>query len=75
MTAEELKQVGDAFVEASIVAALAAINARAAGRRIAEKAFSDMAFTAKKESRQASTLGLLGDSAVRQRLVAAGIVS
>jgi len=75
MTHQELQAVGDAFVEASIVAALAAINARAAGRRIVDAEFDAVAFTGPHSSRQAGTLGLLGDQSVRQQLIAAGIVS
>ena len=82
MTAEELKQVGDAMEasiamlrEGTVSSVIARINARCVLRRMEEERFDAVAFTAPIESRQASTLGLLGDSAVRQRLVAAGIVS
>jgi len=76
MTHQQLKAVGDAWAAASagdIDIVITRINARCAARRVAEAEFDAMAFT--HEARHASTLGMLGDASVRQRLVAAGIIS
>ena len=73
MTHQELKAIADTIQEGFITDAIARINARCAGRRISQAEFDAMAFT--HEARHASTLGMLGDASVRQRLIAAGVLS
>lgn len=76
MTHDQLKAVGDAWAEAAgkdIDIVIARIDVMCAARRVAQADFDAMAFT--HEARHASTLGMLGDASVRQRLISAGIVS
>ena len=76
MTHDQLKAVGDAWAAASagdIDEVIARIDVMCAARRIAEAEFDAIAFT--HEARHASTLGMLGDASVRQRLISAGVLS
>ena len=76
MTHQQLKAVGDAWAEAlakDIDEVIARIDVMCAARRVAQADFDAVAFT--HEARHACTLGMLGDASVRQRLMAAGIVS
>lgn len=80
MTQQELQAVADALAEAlgtpSVAEAIARIDARCEVRRDVEREAEILVFClGEHDSRQAGTLGLLGDTGARQRLVAAGVLS